>query len=171
MQHDEEPQDPQPVQETPADVHEAEPLAEDREIPFKDETSVTVDGVVFTSDTPLRGLRAGCTSLGLTTRGSKKECLKRMVEFLKTRELIEAQAVQAKLKQDSERHAIPQGKPVEPSAAVRDAHNLTHEPYETWCELCVANRARQDAHKVCTHESLSHSVISFDFFYCTRMEG
>ena len=90
VQHDEEPQEPQPVQETPADVPEAEPLAEDREIPFQDETSVTVDGVVFTADTPLRGLRAGCTSLGLTTRGSKKECLKRMIEFLKTRELIEA---------------------------------------------------------------------------------
>ena len=96
--------------------------------------------------------------------------MKRMIEFLKTRELIETQAVQVKLKQDSERHAIPQGKPVEPSATVRDAHNLTHEPYEPWCELCVANRARQDGHKLCTHESSSHSVISFDFFYCTRMK-
>ena len=87
-----------------------------------------------------------------------------MIEFLRTRELIEAQAVQTKLKQDSERHAIPQGKPVEPSASVRDAHNLTHEPYETWCSLCVANRARQDGHRVQTHETTSHSVISFDFF-------
>ena len=42
----------------------------------------------------LRGLRAGCTSLGLSTRGSKKDC----IEFFKTRELVEAQAVEAKLK-------------------------------------------------------------------------
>ena len=42
----------------------------------------------------LRGLRAGCTSLGLSTRGSKKDCF----EFFKTRELVEAQAVEAKLK-------------------------------------------------------------------------
>lgn len=122
-QHPDESQEPQPVQETPADVPEAEPLEEDRAIPYEDETTVTVDGIVFTLDSPLHGLRAGCTSLGLSGRGSKKDGMK----------------VQAKLKQDSDRHAIPQGKPVEPSAAVRDAHNLTHEPYETWCSLCVAN--------------------------------
>ena len=96
-----------------------------------------MDGITYTHDTPLRGLKAGCTSLGLSKRGSKKECMKRMIEFVKTRELMEAQAVEAKLKQDVERHAVPQRKPVEPSAAVRDAHNWTHEPYETWCSLCV----------------------------------
>ena len=106
---------------------------------------MTVDGGVFTLDCSLRGLRAGCTSLGPSTRGSKKDCIKRMIKFLKTRELIEAQAVQAKVKQDSERHAIPQSKPVEPSEATRNAHNLTFEPHETWCSLCVANRAGQDA--------------------------
>ena len=73
--------------------------------------------------------------------------MKRMIEFVKTRELMEAQAVEAKLKKDVERHAVPQRKPVEPSAAVRDAHNLTHEQYETWCSLCVAHRAKQDGHK------------------------
>ena len=38
------------------------------------------------------------------------------------------------------------------------------------CSLCVANRARQDGHRVQTHETVSHSVISFDFFYCPRMK-
>ena len=95
--------------------------------------------------------------------------MKRMIELLTTRELMEAQAVEAKLKQDCERHAIPQSKPVEPSAAVRGAHNLTHEPYEAWCLLCVAHRASQDGHKLQTHEPTRHSVISFDFFFCSRM--
>ena len=139
VEESEEPHQPQPVEETPADVPDAEPLQEDRVIPYADETSITADGITFTHDSPLRGLRAGCTSLGLSTRGSKKDCMKRMIEFVKTRELMEAQAVEAKLKQDCERHAIPQRKPVEPSEAVRDAHNLTHEPYETWCSLCVAH--------------------------------
>ena len=84
VQHPDESQEPQPVQETPADVPEAEPLEEDRAIPYQDETTVAVDGIVFTLDFPLRGLRAGCTSLGLSTRGSKKDCMKRMIEFLKT---------------------------------------------------------------------------------------
>ena len=166
----EEPQQAQPVEETPADVPEAEPLDEDRVIPYFDESTITIDGITYTHDTPLRGLRAGCTSLGLSKRGSKKECMKRMIEFVKTRELMEAQAVEAKLKQDVERHAVPQRKPVEPSAAVRDAHNLTHEPYETWCSLCVAHRAKQDGHRLQTHEAASHSVISFDFFFCSRMK-
>ena len=76
-QHPDESQEPQPVQETPADVPEAEPLEEDRAIPYEDETTVTVDGIVFTLDSPLRGLRAGCTSLGLSGRGSKKDGMKR----------------------------------------------------------------------------------------------
>ena len=59
---------------------------------------------------------------------------------------------------------------MEPSEAVRDAHSLTHEPYETWCSLCVANRARQDGHRVPTHETTGHSVISLDFFYCSHMK-
>eukprot|EP00435_Cladocopium_sp_Y103_P013590 s5234_g3.t1 len=104
----EEPGPPQPVIEEPAAVPEAEPLDEDRVVPYQDESSVTVDGIVFT---------AGCTALGLSKRGSKKDCMKRMVEVVKTRELMEAQAVEAKLKQDVERHAIPQSKPVAPSDA------------------------------------------------------
>ena len=170
VEESDDPQLPQPVEETPANLPDAEPLEEDRVIPYVDESSVTVDGTTFTHDSPLHGHRAGCTSLGLSTRGSKKDCMKRMIEFVKTRELIEAQAVEAKLKQDCELYAIPQRRPVEPSAAVRDAHNLTHEPYEACCSLCVARRARQDGHKVQTHETSSHSVISFDFFFCSRMK-
>eukprot|EP00435_Cladocopium_sp_Y103_P071092 s421_g36.t1 len=165
----EEPGPPQPVIEEPADLDTAEPLEEDRVVPYQDEDTVTVEGVVFTQDSPLRSLRTGCKSLGLSTRGSKKDCMKRMIEFLKVREMMEAQAVQAKLKQEVERHAVPQAKPVTPSDAERAAHNLTHEPYQTWCSLCVSHRAKQDVRKRQTHESTSHSVISFDFFYCTRM--
>ena len=106
VEESEEPHQPQPVEETPADVPDSEPLDEDRVIPYVDGSSITIDGVTYTHDTPLRGLRAGCSSLGLSTRGSKKDCMKRMIEFVKTRELMEAQAVEAKLKQDVERHAM-----------------------------------------------------------------
>eukprot|EP00435_Cladocopium_sp_Y103_P026603 s1870_g6.t1 len=166
----EEPGPPQPVLEEPAAVPEAEPLDEDRVVPYQDESSVTLDGIVFTQDSPLRSVRAGCISLGLSTRGSKEDCMKRMFECVKTRELMEAQADKAKLKQDVERRAIPQTKPVAPSDAERAAHNLTHEPYQPWCSLCVAHRAKQDAHKAHktqSHEKVNHSMISFDFFYCS----
>ena len=68
-----------------------------------------------------------------------------------------------------ERHAIPQRKPKEPSEQMKQTHALTNEPYEEWCSLCVANRARQDPHRRKAHEGVGHSVISFDFGYCSRM--
>ena len=95
-----------------------------------------------------------------------------MVEHIRTQSLITAQSVEAKLKQSSERHAIPQRKPKEPSDQVKEVHALTHEPYEEWCSLCVSNRARQDPHRRQAHEGVGHSVVSFDYGYgyCSRMK-
>ena len=64
MEETDEPAAPQPIEETPADVPDAEPLDEYRVVPFQDETAVTVDGIVSTADSSLRGLRAACLSLG-----------------------------------------------------------------------------------------------------------
>ena len=49
----------QPVHEAPADTAKAEPLDEDRVIPCEDDSSVAI---VYTPDSSLRGLRAGCAS-------------------------------------------------------------------------------------------------------------
>ncbi|CAL1136982.1 unnamed protein product [Cladocopium goreaui] len=118
---------PQPVQEVPAELPDAEPLDEERVVPFADESTVTVDGVVLSCDNTLKALRAGCEVLGLSKRGSKKECMHRMLEFVKTRELMEAHAVEATLKKDSERVAIPQKKPVEPTESMKQEDNLPHD--------------------------------------------
>ena len=49
-----------------------------------------------------------------------------------------------------------------------EKHNLTHEPFEEWCELCVSFRSRQDKH-VSTDESRNaSSLVSFDFGFCGR---
>ena len=63
---------PQPVQEAPAELPDAEPLDEERVVPFTDESTVTVDGVTLSCDNTLKSLRAGCQALGLSKRGSKK---------------------------------------------------------------------------------------------------
>ena len=34
----------------------------------------------------------------------------------------------------------------------------------------MAHLAKQDGHKLQSHEATGHSVISFDFFFCTRMK-
>ena len=90
-----------------------------------------------------------------------------MLEHVRTEEMMAAHDVGAKLKQEVERHAVPQRKPKEPSDEVKQTHALTHEPYEEWCSLCVSNRARQDPHRRQHHEGVGHSVVSFDFGYCS----
>ena len=59
-----------------------------------------------------------------------------------------------------ERHAILQHKPKEPSEQVKQTHAPTHEPYEKWCSLCVANKGRQDPLRRQAHEDVGHSVVS-----------
>ena len=53
----------------------------------------------------------------------------------------------------------------------RQTHSLTHEPYQPWCELCVMHRGRQDPHPKSSHEHGGHSVLSYDFCFCTRKPG
>ena len=49
-------------------------------------------------------------------------------------------------------------------------HDLTHEPYEEWCEICVSHRGRQDRHPAAdiTHTHTEHATVSFDFGFATR---
>jgi hypothetical protein len=68
-------------EEAPVDCKEGEPFAEDRVVPRRpDEATVYIDGVALTVDSSLRALRAGCESLGLSKRGSKQVCMKRMLD-------------------------------------------------------------------------------------------
>ena len=67
--------------EAPANMDDAEPLEDDRVVPFsEDSETVMVDGILMSTSCTLKVLRAGCSSLGLSGRGSKSKCLKRMVE-------------------------------------------------------------------------------------------
>ena len=169
VQHPDESQEPQPVQETPADVPEAEQLEEDRAIPYEDETTVIVDGIVFTLDSPLRGLRAGCTSLRPQARF--KEGLYEENDRISQNTGAHRSSISAGQTQTGRKACHSSRQACGTLSAVRDAHNLTYEPYETWCSLWVANRVRQDGHRVQTHETTSHSVISFDVFYCSCMKN
>ena len=137
----------------------------------EEEAVVYIDGTALTVNSPLRGLRAGCESFGLSKRGSKQMCLKRMLDHLQMQTLLAAHGAEVKLEAEGEREAMAQHVPKVPTPEEIQQHNLTHEPYKDWCEICVKHRARQDAHPKSSHENAGHSVISFDFCYCTRMPG
>ena len=96
--------------------------------------------------------------------------LKRMVDHLRAQSLIAAHGATVKLKAGSERLPVGQFKPDEPSQQEIENHCLTHEPFQSWCSLCVQYRARQDPHPASDHTSSGHSLLSVDFGFCSRME-
>ena len=161
-----------PPEEAPVAEQDGEVLEEDRIVPrTEDEAVVYIDGVALTVDSPLRALRAGCESFGLSKRGSKQMCMKRMLDHVQTQTLLAAHGAEVRLKSEAEREVRGQGVPKPPTDEEVQTHNLTHEPYQQWCELCVMHRGRQDPHVKSLHEHSGHSVLSYDFLFCSRMAG
>ena len=130
---------PDPIPEEPPADADGEPLEEDRIVPFEDDTAV-VDGVTMSLDCTLKTLQAGCTSLGLSGRGGKAKCLKRMVDHVRAQSLIAAHGATIKLKAESERLPVGQFRPDEPSQQEVEDHCPTHKPFQSWCPLCVQYR-------------------------------
>ena len=151
-----------------ADGEAEQPPAEREEL--SDPLSVTVEGVVLDSNTPLRVIRAACTNLGLTKNGSKLKCLKRLHNFISSQELMAQTAATTAVRGELERRPVFASIPEEPTPEEIASHELTHQPFQAWCEFCVANRARQDPHLPSKRVS-SASIVSFDFGYVTRLEG
>ena len=128
-----------------------------------------IDGAKLTSSSSLAHLKAGCANFGLSQRGSKLDCFRRLVERAQNQKLIAAHAAEVKLQGEVRRQPIEQKKPQKPSHTELERHALTHEPFADWCELCVAHRSKQDKHSPQEHLQKSHSTISFDFGYSSRV--
>ena len=69
-----------------------------------------------------------------------------------------------KLYLESMRQPVKVKAPKIPTQEELDEHNLTHIPFQSWCEACLATRSKEDARK---SEVASHGkpVIQFDFGY------
>ena len=169
--HAERPEPEQP-EEIPAAVGDAEmPVAERG--PEIEDYEVIVDGVKLDTTSTLRTLRAACETLGLPCSGSKKKrlSLSRLWSHLQAQELIAAHGAQQQLRGEFSRPANAQFVPDAPTEKEIAEHNLTHQPYAPWCELCISNRSQQDPHPVRRDESSSaHSTVSFDFRFASRTE-
>ena len=57
--------------------------------------------------------------------------------------LLAAHGAEVRLKTDAEREVRGQKTPSVPTQVEVDNHNLTHEPFKDWCEVCTMYRARQ----------------------------
>ena len=91
-------------EEPPVDAKDGEQLVEDREIEAGPEEAVAhVDGTSLKIYSSLRAHRAGCAFFGLSKRGSKRDCLKRMLDHIQTQNLLASHAVEVRMKAEAER--------------------------------------------------------------------
>ena len=101
----------------------------------------THEDVQYSQASTLRALRQLCREYGLSKNGSKAEILKRLSVAVQESSL--RQRVQASQEQYRD-HVEPfQLAAVEkPSQEEIDLHRLTHLPFRSWCEECVAAKSR-----------------------------
>ena len=130
---------------------------------------ITIEGVVLTTESSLSALRAGCDALGVSSFGNRKQLFRRMMKHLQERGLLASHSLKHQLLDEAERPVREPTIPVEPSDMERREHNLVHIPFKPWCELCIAHKSRQDKHHVEPHDSSTHSLVSFDFGFSSRL--
>ena len=92
----------------------------------------------------------------------------RLQKFVQHQTLLATHAASSTLDAEGRREVNVQTKPPCPTPEQIKSHNLTHEPYESWCELCVQFWARQDRHGAVDDSKTSASLISIDFGYASR---
>ncbi len=51
-------------------------------------------------------------------------------------------------------------KPIRPSQAEVEQHELTHLPFRDWCEHCVRGRARDEMHKRAVNKEESDKLMA-----------
>ena len=60
---------------------------------------------------------------------------------------------------------LPKRQPDQPTQAEREAHEVTHAPYRSWCRACVAGRGRSDPHFKLDQAESSISTVAIDYAY------
>ena len=90
------------ARDVPSAPGEAEPPVDERHVPLGD-NEVEVDGIRLSMSSTLKALRAACGALGLTTRGSKKQCFERLRRRIQEHALIAEHEAVAAAVGDSER--------------------------------------------------------------------
>ena len=118
-----------------------------------DRDSIEVNGVRLTAESPIHTLRAACKYIGLSSSGGKQKLFDRIVSFYDQQQLSIAQEVQASLEAP-----IVAARPME----VRD-HQLTHIPYQQWCEACVQGKARPDSQFASPERRTERSIPRLSF--------
>ena len=126
--------------------------------------TVLVEGVALSVESGSAALREACRSLGLGTSGSKKILFKRLQTACAKKEIMEGaatvDAAQPQNRQPDQVQPVP-----EPNLHDRTLHELTHTPYQKWCEICVAVKGRRDRHGAQAKDARKEAEICMDLCY------
>ena len=135
---------------------------------------IEIEGVKYTPDTTLSKMRVALKLCGLPKGRSKADAWKRLVDH--HQHFSENLAVELAQREFTRRRldegggdARGQHVPRVPTKAERQLHELTHWPYEEWCQSCVAARAKADPHKlqgsVRDEAKSEYPIVSMDFAF------
>ena len=118
---------------------------------------VELDEVTFSERMTVKELQMAC---------KEKKLLERLVAFKVNLETQMHLAVAHKLYNEQSRRPVTLGQPKLPSLAEQELHNVTHWPFASWCQACVASRSKEDKHgKSDNKEDIGKNIIQIDFCY------
>ena len=127
---------------------------------------VEMDEVVYSEKMTVKELQMACKERQLAYTGSKKKLLERLVAFKVNLENQMHLAVASKLYNERRRRPVTLGQPKLPSLAEQELHNVTHWPFASWCQACVASRSKEDKHeRTEKKEDIGKNIIQIDFCY------
>ncbi|CAE7838927.1 GIP [Symbiodinium sp. CCMP2592] len=106
-----------------------------------------LEGVTLSVATPLKDLKELCRKLGLSVSGGKHKVLRRLRVHYENLEKQVASEVARKMFAEQEREPGLLKTPVLPSSRQQELHNVTHHPFQPWCEACLLGRSRQNPHR------------------------
>ncbi|CAE7337252.1 unnamed protein product [Symbiodinium sp. CCMP2592] len=112
-----------------------------------DDDGLELDGVQLSVGTPLRELKALCQRLGLAKSGGKAKVLRRLKEHRDVMERQMATQIAQQLFREGDRDPQPFKVPVLPSRRQQELHEITHQPFQPWCQACLMGRSRQSPHR------------------------
>ena len=149
-----------------------------RGVPQADEEveEIEIEGEKFTKATPLRKLREALRICGLPKGRSKDEAWKRLVahhqNFADNLALeLARREFERKKHEEGGEDVRGQLVPYPPTKAERQLHELSHWPFASWCEHCVAARGKADPHRRSAEDGFrqqtkgSFPVVSMDYCY------
>ena len=132
---------------------------------FDNKDSSVVNGNVVTKNSSLEMLRSCASFMGISRGGAKKALWDRLNQAVQRHEHELMFSAANQLYRDEQVHKglVPQSTPRAPTAEERSLHELTHLPNRSWCDHCVACKARGDPQRILdpVHQKEGVQLLAF----------